>query len=72
MMNYLEKKYGRNIVSQKYVPERKSETIKLTRKTLYLFLIVWMILGFAVGSITTVVIIKSVEVQCEDTLKGGG
>lgn len=72
MMSYLEKKYGRNIVSQKIIPEKKKQkVIKLKLKTLCILLIISLILGIVIGY-TFSNIKNKLEVHCVYTLKGGG
>lgn len=72
MMSYLEKKYGRNIVSREWIPDKeKSKSITLKLKTLYLLLVIFLVLGIVIGSVVSNIVIKSTEVQCEDILKGG-
>lgn len=72
MMNYSEKKYGRNIISQKTLPERKKKKIvKLKVKTLCILLIIFLILGIVIGSAITHIQHRLENVQCVNTLKGG-
>ena len=72
MMNYLEKKYGRNIVSQRILPEsKKKKIVKLKIKTLCILLIIFLILGILIGSAIIHIQHRLVHVQCVDTLKGG-
>lgn len=71
MMNYLEKKYGRNIISQRVIESNKKpqKTIQLKLKTLIILLITVLIMGFIVGSV--IVNINSKDNQCLNKLKGG-
>lgn len=73
MMSYSEKKYGRNIITQKIIePDKKShKTIQLKLKTLIIFLITVLIIGFVVGNVITNIITNSKDIQCLDKLKGG-
>ena len=72
MMNYLEKKYGRNIVSQRILPEsKKKKIVKLKIKTLCILLIIFLILGIVIGSSIIHIQHRLVNVHCVDTLKGG-
>lgn len=72
MMNYLEKKYGRNIVSQRILPEsKKKKIVKLKIKTLCILLIIFLILGIVIGSAIIHIQHRLVNVHCVDTLKWG-
>lgn len=72
MMNYSEKKYGRNIISQRTLPERKKKKIvKLKVKTLCILLITFLILGIVIGSAIIHIQHRLENVQCVNTLKGG-
>lgn len=73
MMNYSEKKYGRNIISQRILPEKKKKkTVKLKVKTLCILLIMFLIIGIIIGYAFTHIHQRLVNVQCINTLKGGG
>ena len=72
MMSYSEKKYGRNIVSQRILPKKKKRKIvKLKVKTLWILLIIFLILGIVIGCSISNIQKRFVNSQCVNTLKGG-
>lgn len=72
MMSYSEKKYGRNIISQRILPEKKKKKIvKLKIKTLCILLIMFLIIVIIIGYAFTHIHQRLVNVQCVNTLKGG-
>lgn len=72
MMNYSEKKYGRNIISQRILPEKKKRKIvELKVKTLWVLLIIFLILGIVIGCTISNIQKRFVNPQCVNTLKGG-
>ncbi len=72
MMSYSEKKYGRNIISQRILPEKKKKKKKKNFKTLCILLIMFLIIGIIIGYAFTHIHQRLVNVQCVNTLKGGG
>lgn len=72
MMNYSEKKYGRNIVPQRILPQKRNEKVlKLKIRTLCILLIVSLIIGISIGYALHKYKTMA-NVQCVNTLKGGG